>query len=216
MHATISGKPVLRATICMPRAGLWTADLEADSDVALSGAVTLELGEGVLELRGFVASGGVSGGRWHARLVGGAGGLGRRLTARSYRGAPLRLILTDLLAEAGEQLSSSVTDSVWLATVPQYWARAEGPATVTLHALCEAAGAVWRALPDGSIWAGIETWPVFAGAYETTAERPSEDAVEIASESVLLPGMLLDARRVSLVELTLGRSRFRTTAWLEA
>jgi hypothetical protein len=216
MHATISGKPVLRATICMPRTGLWTADIEADSEMPMSGAMTLELGEGVLELRGVVASGGVSGGRWHARLVGGSGGLGRRLAARSYRGAPLLLILTDLLAEAGEQLSSSATDSVWLATVPQFWARAEGPAARTLHALCEAAGAVWRALPDGSIWAGVESWPAFTGAYETTSERPREDAIEIASESVLLPGMLLDARRVSLVQLTLGRARFRTTAWLEA
>jgi hypothetical protein len=216
MHASIAGKTVLATSIHMPRAGLWTADVEADSDIPLSGEVVLELGDGVLDLHGLVASGDISQGRWRARIIGGAGGMGRMVAAKAYRGAPLRLVLTDLLGEVGERLSPTANDGVWLATVPQFWTRTYGQASRALTALCDAVGATWRALPDGTIWAGVESWPVFSQPYELLAENPRENTIEIASEAILLPGSTIDARRVSLVQHDLGKAKFRTRAWLEA
>ena len=214
MIASLSGYTVLTLALSMPRAGAWTGTLEADTEVSLSGPVVLDLG--VVSLHCCITRGDLDQGRFKAEIVGGAGKLGAALPAKFYRGAPLRLPLLDLAAECGETLSSTASEQLWLANVPQFWTRVAGTAGDALRELCGEAGAVWRFLPDGTLWAGTETWPAFTANYESMDENPSRDTEEIACDTALLmPGQTLGARKVSRVHHRLDKASFRSTAWFE-
>lgn len=214
MHATLGGRTVLSARLTLPRSGLWLASIEADADYPMTGMMSLVLGDGVMDLHG-AAFGDVVHGRWSARMVGGAGGLGRTIPPKMYLGAPLRLVLEDIMSESGETLSRTVTDRLWLDMVPAYWTRMQGTGAEGLNELCRAAGASWRALPDGTIWAGLDQWPAHQGNVEVIREYPRERRLELACEGIVLPGELLFSRRVSLVEHSIGKDSFRTQVWME-
>ena len=76
---------------------------------------------------GTIYRGGVYGGRYLARIVGGAGGLGTLLAARWYREITLRTVLDDIVRETGEKLSSTVLAAVLDRDVPT-WTREAGTA----------------------------------------------------------------------------------------
>src|SRR5690606_11374185 len=113
--------------------GAWWAD------VALPEAFVASVGQRVtlvvadVELRGTVVTGGAVDERSAYRIVGGAGGWGRALPAKSYHKSPgvrVSEVLADLAAAAGETLGP-----VPGTTLGEHYARAEGPAYRTLNGL---------------------------------------------------------------------------------
>ena len=215
MYATLEGKVALKGTIVLPLQGLWTAALEVDSDVPWSGVVSLQCGDATLALTGFVESGAVVHGRYLVRLVGGHGGLAKTVQAKPYQGPPFLLPLKDLLSDCEETLSSTVLQDDWNG-VQAHWLRMSERASHALDAICKAAGANWRALPDGTIWAGVETWPAFSGTCTIMSEAPQFRRLEVSAEDALvLPGVTANGQRISRVQHSIEKSKFRTTCWYE-
>ena len=118
------GAAVLRAHVFLPLAGVWSADLDVDTDEDVAGAVTVEV-DGAVAFRGTVVDGGVTHGLWRGRIVGGAAGLRGTLPALAYLDATRADVVRDALAEAGETLSAT-SDS--LAAAVARFHRAEGAA----------------------------------------------------------------------------------------
>lgn len=210
---------ILRATVHLPLSGVWSAELEVDTDEDITGACTLEA-DGSTWLSGTVVEGAVSHGLWRGRIVGGAAGLRGTLSPKAYRDATLADVLGDALRESGEALSGT---SGALAVACRLWHRTEGAAARTVAAVAAAAGYGWRVLADGSVWLGAESWPDATAADVTLVDRdPSQRRWVLGGDVISLsPGTLLQVRddtadvfvRVGPVRLDLAPDAFTATVW---
>lgn len=211
-----NGAPVIRGVISMPIAGAWHARivLDADDPSAFDGAaITVTSDDGALELRGTAYRAGDDFGRTEVWMVGGAGGLGVELEGRYYVGVPARIILSDLLREAGEALSSTSNADVLSRTLDT-WTRRAGKAGKVLAEVIDELGAAWRVLDDGSIWVGLESWPAASAEHEVIATSPADDRMVVADDALAMrPGVTLDGRRVANVQHSVEAAAFRTEVW---
>jgi hypothetical protein len=207
---------VLRARVAMPREGAWVADVEVDRRTPLAGQVALRTFDDRLRLVGTIERAGVERDTLHARIVGGSGGLDTVVAPQAYRFVPARMIFRDLLAAAGEQLSTAAEDAVLGMNVP-YWTREVGPCAAGLSRLCAALEASWRILADGTVWVGRDTWPEVAPfAFDLLEDAPSEGRQVLGVEAPnLLPGVSLSGRHVALVVHSVGDGAARTEVWFE-
>ena len=177
---SLNSSPVLAASILMPRVGVWTADLEVDTDTAPTGTVTLASDAGP-SWRGTVISGAMHLGTWRGRLVGGVGGLRRDLGPLAYQSPTLGDVLADVLRESGETLSTTAASLA--NTSARLWHRVAGPAARTVEAVARAQGWPWRVLDDGAVWMGAESWDAVAGEdIDVLGYDPTEERYELGGE----------------------------------
>lgn len=213
------GAAVLRAHVFLPLAGVWSADLDVDTDEDVAGAVTVEV-DGAVAFRGTVVDGGVTHGLWRGRIVGGAAGLRGTLPALAYLDATRADVVRDALAEAGETLSAT-SDS--LATAIARFHRAEGAAARAIDATAAALGYGWRVLADGTVWLGAETWPDAPEADVTLVDTdPRERSYALGGDVLgIRPGQLLQVQdeasavfvRCGAVRLEVEPDAFTATVW---
>lgn len=210
-----SALPVVRATITMPRIGAWHADLQVDTTDAPAGAVTLQAG--ALTLKGFVNRARVHQAIARVRLVGGAGGLQKVATPKHYTSPILRIPLDDLARAAGETLSAT-GHAATLNRQLLAWTTLGLPTGAMIQALADHVGVAWRALPDGSLWFGPETWP--ASTLKDPRfldEVPEQGTIVVGADTVeILPGTTLAGRRVDYVEHLVSQNEIRTKVWAAA
>lgn len=201
----------------MSRKGLWTAEVEVDGEESskLRGVVSIELGGAFFKATAIRPPRAFQG-RTSAILVAGTNGWAKEVGAQAYAGCPLSLPLGDLAATVGESVSTT-SDTTLLAKHLAKWTRVSGPAGRALQDLANEAGAVWRALPDGSIWVGTETWPeANVTDNELLTELAGESGALYASPyPTLLPGTVLGGRRISHVLHTWNASGLRTRVLFE-
>lgn len=216
-HSDLNSLPILHGTVTLPRQGVWHAELVLEAAAPPTGTAVLRVGA-ALRLRGVVERSGIFAGQVRARVVGGAGGLGTELPPRWYEGAPRELPLRDLVEEAGERLSSSCDPGLLGEVLTPGWTRLRGTAAAALARLLEGTGASWRLLPDGSLWAGPETWPTAQGMADLVVleEDRARGRLVLATEAPqLLPGQTLRGDRISDVEITIEPEQLRVEALLE-
>ena len=212
---TCAGAVVLRGAIHLPTVGPWYADLVLDTATAPSGKVTLAV-DGGLSLAGFAVVAGVFLDAAHVRLVGGAGGW-QRLVSAEFRDAHVRDPLGAILQQAGEAQSSTIAASL-LTQALASWSIPQSTAATALGLLADAAGVNWRVLGDGSVWLGAETWPAATlPAGDAIVEQwPSDGRFEIGCDvPSLLPGVnLAGVGNVIAVDHVIEPSRVRSHAWV--
>lgn len=202
---TVSGVPVLRGDLLLPRVGQWSADLVLDAETAPSGSVAIESPMG-LRLVGTVERASSVEGRAEVRIQAGANGLGRQLEPVAYRpvgGVRVRTILEDWARASGESLSQSMAPEL-LATFVPAWVRERGSAARAIRSLALELGCSWRFDAEGGLLLVRETWPtVDPDGVRVLRDDPVNDAVELAVDvplAELVPGVTWQGRRVSSVE----------------
>lgn len=212
-YATANGAAVIEGRISVPRTGAWTAELLVDSQTSISGSVTLSVGG--LKFKGTTRRGGAFLGTSFVGLVGGAGGLSGTSTPKTYRAAPLSMPLADIAAGAGETLASTLDNAVTSFQLP-FWVMAQSSWGAALERLLDnVAGAVWRILPNGSLWVGVETWPKVQLAAQVLAQHPLSRRLEAEILPQLVPGVSWYGGQVGYVEHTIRADKLRTTVWFE-
>lgn len=211
---TISGQAVYEAEIVMPLSGAWTATVQLDAEVKLPTALALTYKGQTWSCA--LVEGGVYGGRYLARLVGGTHGLRKKLPAKWYRDATVRAILDDLARESGETFSTSILPSTLDRILPT-WTRQEGSTGGAIGELAEALSMTWRVLRDGTVWLGVETWPEVSGQYVITDERPQNGRITVAPETAFLfPGTTFRGKKVTEVEYSIKADSIRVNVLLES
>jgi hypothetical protein len=207
---TVNGQDVIEARATRRRVGAWRWDILVDDPTALAGKVTIDVNSGALTFLGSVARAGVFSDTGHVQVLAGAAGLSTPGTPRHYNGTSVGIVLADILSDADEALSPTADSSV-LGAGLDAWTTASVPVAtlISLVLAAGAPGAVWRSLPDGTIWVGNETWPD-SGADPATYQI-FEDAAESNSMLVgcdapfLLPGTTFEGRQVGYVEDSVGQ-----------
>lgn len=211
---------VIEATVTLPRSGAWHADLLVDvqNEAEVSGPISLTVGDLISYEGTAVRPPSVFADSVRVRMVGGLGMLGKSYAKpKSYRGVPLKLVLQDIVRDAGEALSPRC-DAGLLAARLSAWTTIRQPAGEALALLLRAAdGAVWRILPDGTVWAGYEVWPASDGTeYVVTDEDDAQGVMKLASEApAILPGLTVLGRKISRVTHHWRASEMTSTAHWE-
>jgi hypothetical protein len=186
----------------MGREGVWAADCVVDHPKQIDGSATLALGDGKLVLHGTIlpTRTGLYGESAVLRLLGGAGGMATQVDPQFYRTTTARIIAQALLAAAGEKLSPTAEAKALNTQLPAY-AHVRQSAAAALSLLCERIGAIWRVLPDGTVWVGTETWPKADDPGDLLREDPQLQRSVYGTEvPSLLPGTAIDGRYISIVE----------------
>jgi hypothetical protein len=216
-RVTLGGLDVLCGRIRLPLSGIWTGILELDADEAPSGVQELLVlgdGEPDVRLKCVTARRAAVDGRARCLLVGGRTGalsaepeLASVIPGQHYDGDPSKVTAYELIARicelAGEQLASSVKATLSALTVDS-WHRETSRAGVALSRVLAAFGLSARVLPEGSLWAGVDTWPTVA---EPEFVDPGDDGrvLYVAPRGArLAPGAMIAGRYVSTVEYLFG------------
>lgn len=215
MTATANGRDISAATIIMARVGAWSAEVIVDDETALTGRVTLEI-DGQTFL-GSVVRSGVFAGRVSARIVGGAGGLKKKLPAKSYSNGPsCQQVLGDILRESSETLAGSSSSAV-LATRFARWHREEDTARHAIEAVAEKTEADWRVLADGTIWFGTDSYPEQKLEHDVVDEDWARGVITIdPAKPELRPGVTFLGLPVEEVRHYLTTHGLRTEASAES
>lgn len=210
---TVNGLPCLQATLRLPRTGVWIADLVVDATAAIEGSVTVSVGQ--MTLKGRAARTGLARDTAVLRVLAGAGGLSAKVPAKFYRRCPAKAPLQDILAAAGEMLSSTVEAGLLNQQLVAF-VLVRQKAADALRALADKLGVTWRVLEDGTVWLGEESWPDANVSLDLIADDPRQGFTEYGSDSpTLLPGTTLDGKRVSQVEHRILPASVRTRVWFE-
>lgn len=216
----VNGHGAIEARLVLPRTGAWQLDLVVDSFDEITGSVTTTIGDGRLELKGTRWRGAEYADSAFVRVVAGADGLRKIARAKHYTQTNARIVIGDLMSTAGEALSATA-DATTLGRRLDAWTTAAIPVGNALReALAVAApGSNWRALPDGTIWVGPETWPdsgLTPDDYQIENEDPRQLTASIGFEApILLPGTTLAGRRISRVETIVNADGVHSTVWFE-
>ena len=216
MPLTLNNLPLMEVRLSLGLTGCWTADVitsDAASTPFIAGtpaALSLE----TMALSGTVLRGGEVRSSEFVRIVGGAGGLGLDTTPQGYRSVTAEQVVRDLLAGAGETLSDE-SDSDLLETEFGLWSVRREQTSTALSRIVEAIGAVWRTLPDGSVWIGVDTFDEQELTNATLIDAKPEQGLLLCGidSPELLPGrtVSLDGRggRVSVVDYWLRSGEYR-------
>lgn len=222
---TANGVAVISGQVIRPLVGVWTADLvidQSDSSGFTAGSKVTISADGGYTLKGVVDQNrtGTFLDAVHVRVIGGAGGLDKAASARSYvqPGAFVRDVLNGLCSDAGETLSSTV-DASFLGTNLTAWSVIGGNSVKrNLRALLDIVAPTLslRILSDGTLWIGSETWPSTSVVFDVMNQDPKDGSFQIGVDSPFVePGMNLpDVGNVAQVMDTIEAGRLRSRVWV--
>lgn len=213
----IMGLDAIYARIEMPRIGAWGALVEldtGDSD-APSGSVAIEFDttpSAVFEGTVYSNAGESSPvpGRARRLIRAGANGLLGEVAGKPYENVAPRLVIEDIIADAGEELES-LSDVDALPT-QRLWVRPKGTGAQALSRFLKGSGLAWRFRPSGRIEILADTWPAYSGD-ATLIAAPNElsRATYALDTPDLTPGQSLDGKNCSRVVHCIRRDgTFRT------
>lgn len=211
---TANGLSVVEATINLPRVGVWHAELRVDSIKDIAGPISIEFGNQTF--LGTAHTAGLSSGSAHIRVAGGKGTLKNEIASKSYINVPVSIPVRDAITDGGEQFAET-SDAQLLARSVTSWTRTQGPGGAALLKICAHINATWRMKIDGSIWVGVDSWPLSTiKDFDLVSESPQSARIEIGSiDPTILPGETFKGRKVSYVMHTVTDSKVRSAIWFE-
>lgn len=215
---------VISGSIVFPRVGVWHLEVKVDSDIDLAedAPATVSVNGGELDLFGTVTRAIEYQGVTQLRMVGGDAtadatglrGLQRLATPKYYAGgADPGAVLADLLGDCGNVLSSAAS----LAGAPSAASWTTIRASIGRQVAELLGGVPWRMQPDGSVWAGEETWPATAIAdedWQTLGYDHWNGIITFGLLSpTLLPGTTIGGYRADRVEMTIAGDSVTANVW---
>lgn len=210
--ASLNGHTVTRASASIPAWGCWYAEVTISTAQGLSGRVTLKIAD--LTLIGTVLAGGADDGtaRSHFRIVGGAGGWGRTIKAKSETsdaGVKTLKVIGDAAREVGETLDVSTIPTT--DRTGPYYARRRGPASRVLETLKPQG---WYVGEDGITRIGARSGVTMA---KTSGMKINKalGTVELAVESIakILPGAVVAGITAVDVQHEIAAKGLRSRVW---
>jgi hypothetical protein len=190
--ASANGYQIVSGTLMIPLVGIWTADVGIATDSAITGPVTIVLGN--LTLQGSVVRADAFAGQTRARIVAGGGGWRNPVDQQAYGspgGVRLSTVLSDVASACGEKVFIGSDRSIGNA-----WVRTNNQASDVIWAMI-AGGFIpaWYIDPSGTTQ--IVSWPTTTvqSPFTVIDQIPDDGLVEIATEDYAswLPGCTFSA-----------------------
>lgn len=188
--ASVNGLQIVSGSLVLPLVGVWTADLHLASSQAVSGSVTVVIGN--LTLTGFAYRPETYGGQTRVRLVGGYGGWRKLITAQGYgsdNGVQMSTVLQDAASSVGEKVN--IVSDVSVGNGYARFAFASSVASDVLWQMVELGFMpAWYVDPEGMTQTGPWPSPTIATPFTVTDQKPDEGMIVVATEDYAswLPG----------------------------
>ena len=223
---TSDGNPIdiMSANILFPYFGNWSAHLVlANAESAPQGMCTLSLFGNDYTSYVIPTRSSDSEGRFYAMAIGGAGGLSSSISPKMYNSQiQVQFIVSDLLSEVGESISSTSSQSL-LSTIIPGWTRMAGSASVALSQLIDSVGGIWRVLSDGSVFIGTDSF-VQAASFDSVVlyQDPVHANATLATQTLaLVPGQRfptspydnLSNRKIGCCQYQVSPDQTTLTCW---
>ena len=195
MFASIANSPILQARITIPQFGIWHGDAELDGDTAVTGDVTLTIGDLTMQGHAFRSAPFV--GRRRVRIVGGHGGWSTPVPAQAYyepSGIPISHVLGDVANACGETLT--------LASDPRPWTRYVRETMPGARALNQILGQSWWIDTDGSTKNAARATGDISSSFQIENFDGGTGLFTIAVDSIAdwMPGRTFSAPTVTTVQ----------------
>ncbi len=215
---------VLDGKIDMPLRGTWIATLTLDADKPPTGHVDITIvhedSTTIDIFHGTVLYGYPWQGRSKVTIVGGKGGLTLpELTPQNYIGSPLAtpisILLNDIVAgtsdvETEREVFATDAVDVLVGFSLGRWQRTRSGAGRALTMLADVFGLGWRVFADGTVWIGIETWPVIVlGPYDISDDGLARVMMVAPERATWKPGTIVLGKRVNRVVYLIGEEALR-------
>lgn len=209
MSGTLNDHAISRASIVLPRWGIWWADVQVITSDVLSG--TVDLAVNGLTLKGTIASGAPYRDVGWYRIVGGANGWGTVIPASAWNNA------------AGVKLSTPLENAARLcgetmATIPPTtkigpaWPRVDAEASYSLDLLVPES---WYVDEQGVTQLGARAPSTFSLPYTLLRSAPDLQLVTVSADdiSTLIPGATLEGLEASSIRHELTPDGIRSHVW---
>lgn len=219
-HTTIDGHRVTALRVIVGNVGPWHAEVTCEDDAkGLTVGALVTLKAGALTLRGTLVSAGTFGLQLRGRVVGGAGGWGRPLTAQHYHndaGVKARAVADDAARSVGETIGVFVPAAERIG--PDYVRQIRSASGALEDVL---GGVAWWVDYEGLTNAGPRAAvAVDASKYEVLAFDPKERIVTLGVDDpgAVQIGSILSERldgpqTVRELELRITPEEMRVMAW---
>jgi hypothetical protein len=212
MSSTVNGINALSVRVRKPRVGSFHVDTELEGEVTLASPVKVDV-DGYVFTCAVIRQGSFAG-RTQAYLVGGAGGMAKKLPAQHYADIAPKTVILDILRLAGESLDSS--SSIPTTKLP-HWERSESAASHALVAICDRIGVSWRILDSGKVWVGTDQYVAAKTKAFTLDEDWETGALTLAAEEFaelakVQPGASYDGHQIEQVTHLVTPNEVRTIA----
>lgn len=199
-YASVNGHPIGTGWLSVPRAGRPVAEVRIAVDakkkpLAEGDAATLAFQDGTQYAMTCMYAG-VERGLMRVKLAGGAGKLDTPVRPKFYRGIAARAVITDVLAEVGEQPGDIDAPGAFEAYV-----RMAEPARLALGTALHAKWPqhVWRVKADGKLYVLQDTFPDFGQDLDVIEAHPGERRAVCRPVPSLQPGVTTNLGRVDRV-----------------
>lgn len=183
--ATMNDHIVTFADVTIPRGGAVSATVRLALPIALTGRVSLVVGD--MTIVGTVARGGVAVGDAEYLVIGGANGWHRAVKEKGYRndaGVKLSTVVQDAAALVGETVEVAEDRRLGAA-----WTRLDDSASDVLYATSPG----WHVGLDGVTRLAPRKGADVSASYDVTAYHPAARTVELGCET---PGAILPGDRL--------------------
>lgn len=195
MFGSIANSPILSARITIPQFGIWHGDAELDGDTAVTGDVSVAIGNLTLAAHAFRSAQFV--GRRRVRLVGGHGGWSTIVPAQAYyepSGVPVSHVLGDVANACGETLTLASDSRPWTRYVRETMAGA--------RALNQILGSTWWIDTDGSTKNSTRAGGAITSSFQIEKFDGGTGLFTIAVDSLSdwMPGRTFSAPTISDVQ----------------
>lgn len=212
MSATVSGHNATSVRIRKPRISAAHIDVELDEEATLTNPVVVSIDGyeftcAVIEQHSFAE-------RTTAHLVGGKGGLSKKVSAQHFNDATAETVINEILRESGETLDSghSIPDTKF-----GNWQRREGQAAHALTAVTDRRGLVWRSTDTGTIWVGTDAYAEVSPDVYVLDEDWDAGTLTIAADEFselakIVPGCTFEGHRIEQVTHVVTPRSLRTIA----
>lgn len=185
--SSVNGFSIIEGSLLIPLVGAWTADVALASDQAVSGRVSVVVGN--LTLSGSVIRSTAYGGQTKARLVAGAGGWRTEIGAQGY-GSPSGVKLSTVVQDAANACGETVNVASDTTIGPGYARVADIASDVLWQLLGQQIIPAWRVDTGGTTL--LSPWPTkpVRSTFTVTDQRPDQGIAVIATEdyAAWLPG----------------------------
>jgi hypothetical protein len=219
MPYTLNGQPLQRATLNVPRHGVWEGSevaVAGELDLAEGSAVEIVVGD--TTFKGFVVTGGTFAGASESTytVAGGAAGWAAAVPSKGYNvpaGVSLATVAAQLAVAAGELLDLGGVGG----TLGDHWTRPAGPASVALSALFPLEAGGWRVDPDGYARPGVRPPAPVPASVQLAVEdyqagrRWARIGLPGDEVSALLPGAIVTAPNLS-TPIVVGETTIKASA----
>lgn len=198
----INEQPIVQCHLMLPKIGAWMANdvlVDTDQEFNIGDSITMNFLDQTF--KGTVLDTGVYRGFQQCTIIGGSGKFPDQLESSSYNSIPLGQIVNDIARKTNHTVSTT-SDQNLLNHNLVGWNILKMKASLALVKLLESQGAIWRILPDGTLWVGYESYtPLNTNDFLVIEKFPEQARWNVYNEDYLVqPLSFLDGNNIQQVE----------------